>query len=165
MLLHAGTRRVGIVHAHGCNIVDVLSDFDSSATYPWPVRFPAPGQHDVPLGFAGEWPDPLPPDVRRAGFPITLSFGTNPVRVEDAKASLRAGAAEIPVALSWPGRPAADRFPDNFNAIALIPLVRLEPLTRHDVEVKARIDGRERELRWSFFTGRGRAGASWRRRD
>eukprot|EP00854_Cymbomonas_tetramitiformis_P008110 gene8110-9636_t len=42
-----------------------------------PVKFPAPGDLDVPLHFGGEVPSPLPashPSHQLAGFPITLTF-------------------------------------------------------------------------------------------
>jgi hypothetical protein len=163
MLIHPGTRKVGIARAHGSNMIDVYSGLDRNVRDPGPVVTPAPGTFDVPRALHGEWPDPTPGHGGAVGYPVTIRLGLRPARVEDVEARLReAGGGEVPSAVSWPGHPANDRFEDNWNTIAILPLRHLRKHVEHEVEVTAVVNGRERTWRWTFHTGKDRFAATWR---
>ena len=89
-----------------------------------------------------------------AGLPITLLFPD--ARVDNVRAELRRGGKEgKPVAflLSWPGKPAADRYPDNYKCITLIPRRPLRTRTVYWVRVSYTHARRDGVREWTFRTG------------
>jgi uncharacterized protein YkwD len=113
------------------------------------VLYPAPGEEDVPLSFAGG------PEVAEmngiAGFPVTAMFP--PLRkVTDAKAELHVDATgkAVDAWLSTPEKPAVPQ--GQRNTIGLLPKAALESSTVYRVRMSASVDSKRWSKDWTFTT-------------
>jgi hypothetical protein len=161
-LLAPDLKRIGCALSYGPGqncwvVIDVKSGKGAAAAEAGaPVLFPAERQTGVPRKFVGiEIPNPIPPKgvAAKSGYPITVIFPPG-ARVTEAAAVLKTGKGKKVAAwVSSPDRPAyTPRY--QFNTVCLIPRAHLRPRARYRVEVRARVDGRDWEKKWSFTTGR-----------
>jgi uncharacterized protein YkwD len=112
------------------------------------VLYPAPGQEDVPLTFAGgmELPDPN----AIAGYPVTAAFPL-PRKVTQVKAELLDEAGKpVDAWVSSPEKPAHDRA--QRNTVALIAKAPLQASRVYRVQIAARLDGEPWSKTWAFAT-------------
>lgn len=140
-VLHPGVSEIGVGWAYrkdgpGHLVVDVGSRGRPVDPDRWPVVYPGPGQEGVPLEFAlgsRETPDPLPPGVRSAGYPVTVMYppGATP---RDPRPRLLADGKEIPCWVSTPQAPAREDWPQP-GVVCLIPKSKLRPGTTYVVRV------------------------------
>jgi hypothetical protein len=124
-------------------------------SWTWPVVVPAPGSAGQPRAFDQREQPRAYPDRLVPGFPVTLQF-TGP-DVRDVKAEFRTGPKgriPVPFLLSWPGNPANTTFPENFDAIAIIPETRLDAETTYSYRVSFMKGGKPGEVAGEFTTGR-----------
>ena len=138
----------------GYLVVDVGSTEGRVDAKAFPVVYPAPGQTDVPVEFglgSRETPNPLPPGIDTAGYPVTLQFPERIGKIPDlAVALLDPSGAEVPCHLSTPDRPARADWPQD-GVVCLIPKEKLLPSTTYHVQLSYR-DSAPR--RWSFTTAK-----------
>jgi uncharacterized protein YkwD len=115
------------------------------------VLYPAPGQPEVPLTFAG---GPEVPDPRvTAGFPVTVTFP--PARqVTQVRADLLDDAGQpVDVWVSTPEKPAVPNVPQGqHNTVALIAKGPLQASRPYRVRISASLDGEPWTKSWTFTT-------------
>ena len=151
--LDPGQRRVGIAHAGGKNVLATASGREGIAIED-PIVVPAPGQYNVPLGFAPDHPDPHPDGRRDAGYPVTVVPAAGVKSLTGVKAEVaKADGERIDCFPAWPGRPANDLHPENLGAILVLPMRTLAPFTEYRVKVRYTYLEVQMTLRWVFFTG------------
>jgi hypothetical protein len=162
-LIQPGTWLVGVMRSNGYNMLDGVSG-RRREDFPPPLVYPVSGQFDVPRQFKdSERPSPIPDGRTSAGFPITLDFGWG-AGPTDVKAKLTRGddETEVPIAVTWPAKPASEVRPNNDNSILILPLSPLGKNERHHAWVSWERSGARHELDWEFFTGEEAFGATWR---
>ncbi|MHC4818333.1 MAG: CAP domain-containing protein [Planctomycetota bacterium] len=152
--VYPGTRSIGVGSSKRYTAVDGLSLRDRR---PWtyPIIVPAPNSFGHLTHFTPELPNPVPPELKLPGFPITLTFDTG--TITDVRARLRlkhARGKEVPILVSSPEHPASKKRPQNRQTICIIPRVPLAPMRTWWVKVTYRLDGADKEHIWTFNTGR-----------
>ena len=149
--------RVGIGWAHrrggqGQLVVDVGTLNLKPGPDRWPVLYPTPGEKEVPLAFglgSRETPDPLPVDVKEAGYPITAQYPPGVATPHAPRAKLFAGGVEVPCWVTTPEKPSRKDHPQ-LGVICIIPKKKLRPGTKYVVRMTDRMTGKERQ--WGFTT-------------
>jgi hypothetical protein len=162
-LIQPGTWLVGVMRADGFEMLDGVTG-RRREDFPPPLVYPIAGQFDVPREFNdSEIPSPVPSGTVLAGYPITLDFGWG-ASPREVKAELLMGIGEmrVPVAVTWPAKPASDVRPNNDNSILILPKKILEPHSRYRVKVSYQLSDDHEERDWIFYTGEERFGATWR---
>lgn len=119
-----------------------------------PVRFPGNAQQDVPLAFSR----PLREMVaeakadQAAGFPLTLTFFPTQKLTEVTATLQTADGQDVPLWLSTPEK----RLPGTgrYNQVVVLPQTPLNPETRYQVKMQARVDDKPQSYSWTFTTVR-----------
>ncbi len=162
-LIQPGTWLVGVMRSDGFEMLDGVTG-RRREDFPPPLVYPVAGQFDVPREFNdSEIPSPVPDGTIIAGYPITLDFGwgASPREVE-AELTQGIGEMKVPIAVTWPAKPASDVRPNNDNSILILPRRLLEPHTRHRVKVSWKFGDDHFKRDWIFYTGDERFGPTWR---
>lgn len=150
--LRPSLERIGVGLMQGQVTVIDLTSGRAESDVERVVVFPVPDQTDVPTGFVGETPDPLPAgSPRDAGYPVTLTQYDPESKITEATATLVDGKGKrVEVHLSTPESPAhADR---QGNTVAMIPVHALAAATKYTATVKCKIKDAPFEKTWSFKT-------------
>jgi hypothetical protein len=153
-LFDPATRAIGIGNSAKYTAIDGITRTEPRS-WQYPIIVPAPNTDLQPTLFPPESPRPYPDDVKKPGFPITLTF--DHTQVTDVKAQLwmafRGRAHEIPLLVSSPTAPANPKRADNRKTICLIPKVPLFGKKTFRVKVSYKERGEPREHDWLFKTG------------
>jgi hypothetical protein len=159
-MIRPDLERVGFAHVHskgnwGIVVLNAKGGRNPrSANAGKVVVYPADQQTNVPRAFSEkEIPNPIPAEGRgqSAGFPITITFPEK-VKVTRATAVLKeADGKVVPVWFSSPEKPAS-RPELQFNTVCLIAKAQLQPKTKYQVTVTARVDGKPWSRTWTFTT-------------
>jgi hypothetical protein len=152
MLFHPLVEVVGIGEAGDLSLIDTRSRH-LARSWNWPVLVPAPGAVDVPRAFCVPEDPAVYPEGTEPGFPITLLFETEEVKLGTAE--LRLGGAKgplVPCLVSAPGRPAVQDRPRNASSIGLVPRQVLAPRTKYTVLVSYVYRGVMEDRAWDFTT-------------
>lgn len=137
-------------------------DANLQSSNPKHIAWPAPNSEAIKTRFYGEIPNPLP-DLEESGYPISLQFNPHYVKkVKIKKATIR---YEKPAsALGQTAKQWVDveyRFLNKNSdphekmtnlEFAWFPLEVLENDTRYEVTIKALVDGKLENFRWTFRT-------------
>jgi hypothetical protein len=119
----------------------------------WPVLCPAPGQDQVPLEYGKEAPDATAGDGA-AGFPITVQFNTDRLKLSGCTLRLVSGAGgSIPCYLFDPNTGAANGMTAFLRCVCAIPRDPLQPSTEYEVKMEIEVDGTPWTRTWRFTTG------------
>jgi uncharacterized protein YkwD len=123
-----------------------------------PLGFPVTNQADVPLLFAHgmrEWPDPIPSNVKKAGYPITVMFSPHTWQPSEVVMSLEGSEGPVDCWFSSPDKPALKEWPQP-GLYAVIPKQPLKPNSVYKVSFKCKQIGIEKTpiwtRTWSFST-------------
>jgi uncharacterized protein YkwD len=147
---------LGVAHAAAGRWISVFDLHRADAEEPaGAVLYPADGQTEVPLAYAGvELPDPLPQTAEKtSGYPLTATFPprTKVVRVS-AHLEDEAGNA-VPFWLSSPEQPANPQHPKvQQNSVCLLARQPLRPGMRYVVRLAAIVEDHPWQTTWSFTT-------------
>jgi uncharacterized protein YkwD len=154
-LIHPGNQVFGYgLAGHGHELVNVALTGPDAPT-PLEVRWPQPGQTDVPTGWDGaEHPDPMalyPGAPKPVGYTVTLTFGGPVVRLSLTAGTLTGPAGAVGVMTFDP------RMDANLtDTVALIPRTPLAPGTTYTVRFVGRVDQgkglKPFDRSWSFTT-------------
>lgn len=156
-MLYPGLTKIGMGVAHdpAAGQLWVIEPYEHAGPIA-PVlglRYPGPGQQNVPLTYpGGKVPHPVPDPKQRdqAGFAITAIFWT-PDAVRGARGTLtKRGGGAVACWLSSPEQPALPGTEQ--DSICLIAKQHLEPGTTYDVAMSATVGGKPWETAWSFTT-------------
>jgi len=159
-LYHPDTRGAGVAAGANSIVIDGTRGREKRR-WNWPVIIPAPGTDGVGRAFDDELPTvhddffALAGGQRFGGFPITLTFPSR--QVTDVTAELRIGGPDgkpVPFLLSWPEKPANERFPNNLRSICLIAERNLKGGSAFWVKVNYEYRGKPGERIWTFRTAR-----------
>jgi len=159
-LFHPDTRGAGVGAGANSTAIDGTRGREKRA-WNWPAIIPAPGTTGVGRAFDDELPTVHDDFFARVGgqsaggFPITLTFPTR--SVTDVTAELRLGGPDgkaVPFLLSWPEKPANERFPNNLKSICLIAERTLKGGAEFWVKVNYMYRGKPGERIWTFRTSR-----------
>lgn len=156
-LFDPATRAIGIGNSARYTAIDGITRTEPRA-WRYPIIVPAPNTDLQPTNFPPEQPRPFPDEVKKPGFPITLTF--DHTEITDVKAQLsmsfRRRAIDIPLLVSSPTAPANARRPHNRKSICLIPKVPIPGGRNFRVKVSYKEHGEPRDHEWLFKTGRPR---------
>ena len=143
--------KLGVGYAtlpNGSLAAALMFDDARDAKGTWPIAYPARDQHDVPLEYGNEIPNPIP-GGGHGGYPITLQFPPFD-KVTKVRATLATRGAALPIYLSDPEHPATS-FPQS-GIVSLIPKQPLQGGTTYDVHIEATWQGKRQTYTWSFTT-------------
>lgn len=153
-LLNPGLRTIGLgqwsAKGRETALVDATTGrVPSLALSMWPNH----NATGVGTEFAGETPSPLPAGVKKAGYPITITFPPGKA-VSGASCLLEeiASKKKLDCRVSDPANPACKEFSDNLQTIAAIPAEPLKARTKYRAHVTATVDGKAQEFFIDFET-------------
>jgi hypothetical protein len=154
-LLNPNLNEVGIGYFRGTSSVvaciDARSNHSKKETSET-VCYPASGQKNVPLKFAGnEHPDPIPSDYPGpVGFPITITFPTSKTITQVAVKLFDPRKTMLPYIVSTPEFPATSF--DQLNTVCIFPKLILRRATTYTVQLRCLVSGDPYERTWQFTT-------------
>jgi len=153
-LIHPGMTEMGYGLAAGDGLTINVAVFGPFASADQAVRWPAPGQTDVPPLWDGlETPDPLGGTglTGPVGYPITLTFGARPERLRLTRWSLTSPDGPVAVVPYDP-----ERDPNLDDTVAVIPREPLRPNTLYTVTLAGEVVAGGRrdtfDYTWTFRT-------------
>ena len=127
--------------------------FDAPAKY-WPVTCPAPGQNKVRDKFRQEMPPPIP-DPAKAGFPISMYFGTEKLKLVKYSLKMTKGqkaGQELECHTFDPQAAANNGLIKGQMCCALIPKEPLAGGMSYEVSMTVEVNGKPQTWTWQFAT-------------
>ena len=119
------------------------------------IQIPRDGSSDTPIsGYDDSTRILEGKSMKDLGYPLSLVFYT-PHVVKDVKVKVMESMKAVELHLSTPENPALPQtYPTNRNMILMIPKSPLKSSTTYSVSVEFALNGRKREIAWSFKTSR-----------
>jgi len=158
-IFHPNLQRTGLGQAKGAvtsSAIDVQSGLSTSDSPTLVLTIPKHRATEVPTtGYDDHTRLADGKSMKEMGYPISLIFYNPGIRPKDVKAQITADLKEIEVQTSTPDSPALPRrYPNNKNAIILLPKAPLKARTSYSVVVEYSVAGQMCKMEWSFTTGR-----------
>jgi len=174
-VLRPETQAFGVGYEGAFGGIDGRSNMAQAPAHTWPVLCPVPGQTGVGTHYGKESPDACPGN-NNAGYPITVYFGTDKLKLvshslkevgpASAQATpgrpLPAGAASIDCYPYDPDQGANKDFTRYQHCVCIISKEALKANIEYEVTLKVDVDGKPWTKTWRFSTNQAVARTSRR---
>lgn len=167
-VIRPNTMAFGVAYEGRFGGIDGRASQRAARANDFPVLCPMPGQSGLPTTYAKEGPDATPGD-NAAGYPITVYFGTNKLKLTSYSLKAVGAAGAVPAGKTtnvaaanidcYPYDPKTGASQEMTSFCRCVCIIAKDPLksgVEYEVAMTVEVDGKPWSKTWRFSTGKKR---------